>query len=65
MSHPMPTDAPKLMRDMAEVVELRHVAQELLKEHALIAAPFACLCPTCRRASAWVPAPPATSLRRA
>lgn len=53
----LPFDTPQRMRDMAELVELRDVAKELLREHAKIAEPFACLCPTCRRASAWVPKP--------
>jgi hypothetical protein len=50
----MSANLPALMDHQAELVDLRHVALELLKEHAKIAAPFLCLCPTCRRASSWV-----------
>lgn len=62
MTRPMPLEALVLMRHQAEVVELRDVAKELLKEHARIAEPFPCLCPTCRRASNWVRLPQADPL---
>ncbi len=57
----LPFDTPARMRDQAELVELRDVATHLLREHAKIAAPFPCLCPTCRRASSWVRRPEAES----
>jgi len=58
MTRPMPAQMASLQRSQAELADLRWVAVHLLKEHARLAKPHACLCSICRAATRGVPAPP-------
>jgi hypothetical protein len=61
----MPTDAPALMRDQAELQDLRWIARHMLESHDRSAARLAasvdclepiCFCSLCRHARPWVSA---------
>ena len=58
MSDPMPSDAPALMRDQAELTDLRWVAQQLVSSHDRFVqrtSKFSqCLCSLCRHARVWL-----------
>ena len=64
MTHPMPPNAPELMRTQAELQDLRWVAREILTDHDRAAAllsdmfspdlPRTCQCSLCRHARPWV-----------
>ena len=57
MTDPMPSDATTLMRDQAELIDLRWVGLHFLHEHRRSAFPEPCLCPICRAAARWIPMP--------
>ena len=57
MSARMPSETPTLIRQQAELTDLRWVALHLLKEHRRSAYPDFCLCPICKAALRWVPMP--------
>ena len=57
MSALVPAETPTLLRQEAELTDLRWVALHLLKEHRRSAYPNFCLCPICRAALRWVAMP--------
>lgn len=58
MTHPMPAEAPALIRHQAELQDLRWVAQQLVSSHDRYAqrtgAFSQCLCSLCKHARPWV-----------
>jgi len=54
----LPANAPQLIRDQAELQDLRWVAQQLLSSHDRYASRTSpanqCLCSLCRHARPWV-----------
>ena len=58
MTHPMPTTAPALMRDRAELDTLRGIVRRMFAEHARMARIDGfeqCMCSDCRSARPFIP----------
>jgi hypothetical protein len=58
MTHPMPPNAPAMIRDQAELTDLRFIVQQMVYSHDRYVQRTSnfreCLCSLCRRSRPWV-----------